>query len=77
MAAIWRAKPWNGQPADVAEIETVILPLFAGLGAYPSTERVEAALADYYTTHTAVDGIPPNVKVRSLDARKESGSKVN
>ncbi|EHK99741.1 putative Bilirubin oxidase [Glarea lozoyensis 74030] len=68
MAAIWRAKPWNGLPANVAEIESTVLPLFAGLGAYPSTANVEAALADYYTTHPMVDGIPPNVKARSVSA---------
>lgn len=47
MAAIWRAKPRNG-PTDIQQVQTTILPLFAGLGAYPSTESVENALEQVY-----------------------------
>jgi len=60
MAAIWRSKPRTG-PTDLAQIQSTILPLFAGLGAYPETSTVEDALIQYYTTHTPVDSIPPNV----------------
>jgi hypothetical protein len=59
MAAVWRSKPRTG-PTDLQEIQDVILPLFAGLGAYPSTQGVEAALEVYYQTHTPVDQIPSN-----------------
>lgn len=65
MAAIWRSKPRTG-PTDITEIQSTILPLFAGLGAYPSTAGVEAALEEYYVDHAAVDGIPPNVKARDI-----------
>jgi bilirubin oxidase len=60
MAAIWRSKPITG-PTDLVQIQSSILPLFAGLGAYPETASVEEALIEYYKTHTPVDGIPPNV----------------
>ncbi|CAG8977175.1 hypothetical protein HYALB_00003396 [Hymenoscyphus albidus] len=47
MAAIWRAKPRNG-PTNMSQVQSTILPLFAGLGAYPSTDSVEHALEQVY-----------------------------
>lgn len=60
MAAIWRAKPVTG-PTDLQQIESTILPLFAGLGAYPPTAQVDAALVAYHAANGfSPDGIPPN-----------------
>lgn len=69
MAAIWRSKP-RLAATDLQDIQDNILPLFAGLGAYPSTQGVEHALQEYYTTHVPIDGIPPNVKARNEVERK-------
>lgn len=64
MAAIWRSKP-RLAATDLQDIQDNILPLFAGLGAYPSTENVEHALQEYYVNHVPIDGIPSNVKARN------------
>ncbi|KAH8650968.1 putative bilirubin oxidase [Tricladium varicosporioides] len=64
MAASWRSKP-RLTATDLQDIQENVLPLFAGLGAYPSTEGVEHALQEYYVDHVPTDGIPPNLKARN------------
>ncbi|CZR62701.1 related to bilirubin oxidase [Phialocephala subalpina] len=69
MAAIWRSKP-RLAATDLQDVQGNILPLFAGLGAYPSTENVEHALQEYYVDHVPIDGIASNVKARNEVERK-------
>jgi hypothetical protein len=52
MAEIWRSKPITGT-TNLQDIQDTILPLFAGLGAYPPTEEVEAALKAYHLAQGA------------------------
>jgi len=72
MAAIWRSKPIVG-PTSLQDIQNNILPLFAGLGAYPPTVAVEAALQAYHAANGAKLK-SRNEEIEKLSRRKSCSS---
>jgi bilirubin oxidase len=57
MAPLFRAKPITG-PTDLGQIQSVVLPYFQNLDAYPDGLVIEQALKDYYKNGGPKTGKP-------------------
>jgi bilirubin oxidase len=77
MTPLFRAKPVTG-PTDLGQIQSVLLPYFQNLDAYPDAAFIEKALDDYYKNGgplTTSATVPTTLATKTTSATTSTCSK--